>query len=172
MARARGAPRGPSIQLMRGPSGSSGAFAVGRLSRQAWPQLIFEEPLTPLRAPARDRAEDPALPVSVAGLRLTRRLLGSTTISCIVSRTRLYSNSACECDVPEPRRAVMAQAEKLSGRPPAAVSHSETSSLERELRYGKSSNGNCGRSRAHDRRRRRDHACKRPAEEPFRGSRS
>ena len=66
----------------------------------------------------------------------------------------------------------MAQAEKLSGRPPAAVSHSETSSLERELRYGKSSTGNRGRSRAHDQRRRRDQACKRPAEEPFRGSRS
>jgi hypothetical protein len=40
----------------------------------------------------------------------------------------------------------MAQTEKLSGRPPAAVSHSETSSLERGLRYGKSGYGNRGRS--------------------------
>ena len=46
----------------------------------------------------------------------------------------------------------MAQTEKLSGRPPAAVSYSETSSLERGLRYGKSSYGNCGRSGVHGRR--------------------
>jgi hypothetical protein len=46
----------------------------------------------------------------------------------------------------------MAQTERLSGRPPAAVSRSETRSLEEGLRYGKSVNGNCGRSRAQGQR--------------------
>ena len=46
----------------------------------------------------------------------------------------------------------MAQTEKLSGRPPAAVSFSETRSLERGLRYGKSCDGNRDRSGAHGQR--------------------
>ena len=81
-------------------------FAFGRLSRQAWPQFIFEEPLTPLRAPARDRAEDPALPVSVPDLpddfvdaKLTPRRLLNVLKLAVSDRPRLKKILALKSSV-------------------------------------------------------------------------